>query len=225
MTSLGAPGMRVRTAHLWEDQMTRHALRILLGAACAVTVVSAGFAQQQNIRVRGTIERVDGSTFIVRAGEAGDMKMNLADKVGIFGVVKATLADIKPGAFIGVGATPQPDGSQRAIQVTIFADTQRGTGEGHRPWDRPNTTMTNATVETTVGAVDGQTLTVKYKMGERTGEQKIIVPPDATIRAYVVSDASELKPGANIAIMNATKKPDGTIEATRINVGRDGMAP
>jgi hypothetical protein len=162
---------------------------------------------------------------VVKAGEAGDMKVNLADKVGIFGVVKATLADIKPGAFIGVGATPQPDGSQRAIQVTIFADSQRGTGEGHRPWDRPNTTMTNATVETTAGAVEGQTLTVKYKAGERTGEQKIVVPPDATIRAYVVSDRSELKPGANIVIMNATKKPDGTIEATRINVGRDGMAP
>jgi hypothetical protein len=204
--------------------MTRQAVGILLGAACAAAVVSAAWAQQ-NIRVRGTIERVDGPTFVVKAGEAGDMKVNLADKVGIFGVVKATLADIKPGAFIGVGATPQPDGSQRAIQVTIFADSQRGTGEGHRPWDRPNTTMTNATVETTAGAVEGQTLTVKYKAGERTGEQKIVVPPDATIRAYVVSDRSELKPGANIVIMNATKKPDGTIEATRINVGRDGMAP
>jgi hypothetical protein len=204
--------------------MTRQAVGILLGAACAAAVVSAAWAQQ-NIRVRGTIERVDGPTFVVRAGEAGDMTVNLADKVGIFGVVKATLADIKPGAFIGVGATPQPDGSQRAIQVTIFADSQRGTGEGHRPWDRPNTTMTNATVETTAGAVEGQTLTVKYKAGERTGEQKIVVPPDATIRAYVVSDRSELKPGANIVIMNATKKPDGTIEATRINVGRDGMAP
>jgi hypothetical protein len=204
--------------------MTRQAVGILLGAACAAAVVSAAWAQQ-NIRVRGTIERVDGPTFVVRAGEAGEMKVNLADKVGIFGVVKATLADIKPGAFIGVGATPQPDGSQRAIQVTIFADSQRGTGEGHRPWDRPNTTMTNATVETTAGAVEGRTLTVKYKAGERTGEQKIVVPPDATIRAYVVSDRSELKPGANIVIMNATKKPDGTIEATRINVGRDGMAP
>jgi hypothetical protein len=205
--------------------MTRQAVRLLLGAACAVAVVSTAFAQQQNIRVRGTVERVDGTAYIVRAGEAGDMTVNLAANAGVFAVVKATLADIKPGAFIGVGATPQPDGSQRAIVVTIFAENQRGTGEGHRPWDRPNTTMTNATVETTVGAVDGHTVTVKYKMGDRTGEQKIIVPPDATIRAYVVSDASELKPGANIMIMNATKKPDGTIEATRINVGRDGMAP
>jgi len=198
--------------------MTRQAVGILLGAACAAAVVSAAWAQQ-NIRVRGTIERVDGPTFVVRAGEAGEMKVNLADKVGIFGVVKATLADIKPGAFIGVGATPQPDGSQRAIQVTIFADSQRGTGEGHRPWDRPNTTMTNATVETTAGAVEGRTLTVKYKAGERTGEQKIVVPPDATVRAYVVSDRSELKPGANIVIMNATKKPVDEILARRAGRG------
>jgi hypothetical protein len=205
--------------------MTRHTMRLLLGAACAVTLVSTAAAQQPNVRMRGTVERVDGSTYVVRAGEAGDVKVTLAEKVGVFGVVKATLADIKPGAFIGVGADPQPDGSQRAIQVTIFAESQRGTGEGHRPWDRPNTTMTNATVETTAGAVEGQTLTVKYKMGERTGEQKIVVPPDALIRAYIASDASELKPGANIMIMNATRKPDGTIEATRINVGRGGMTP
>jgi hypothetical protein len=205
--------------------MTRQAAKLLLGAACVLTLVSAGWAQQQNIRVRGTVERVDGSAYIVRAGEAGDMTVSLAEKAGVFAVLKATLADIKPGAFIGVGAEPQPDGSQKAIQVTIFAESQRGTGEGHRPWDRPNTTMTNATVETTAGAVEGQTLTVKYKMGDRTGEQKIVVPPDAVIRAYVASDASELKPGANIMIMNATKKPDGTIEATRINVGRGGMAP
>ena len=132
----------------------RHALIIVLGAACAVTIVSTAWAQQQNIRVRGTIERVDGATFVVRAGEAGDMTVSLAERAGVFGVAKATLADIKPGAFIGVGAEPQPDGSQRAIQVTIFAESQRGTGEGHRPWDRPNTTMTNATVETTAGAVD-----------------------------------------------------------------------
>ena len=204
--------------------MIRQAAGLVLGATLAAAVVAPALGQQP-LRVRGTIESVDGTTFVVKAGEAGDVKVSLAEKVGVFGVVKATLADIKPGAFIGVGADPQPDGSQRAIQVTIFAESQRGTGEGHRPWDRPNTTMTNATVETTAGAVEGQTLTVKYKMGDRTGEQKVVVPPDAVIRAYVASDASELKPGANIVVMNATRKPDGTIEATRINVGRGGMTP
>src|SRR5262249_53552302 len=131
------------------------------------------------------------------------------------------LADIKPGAFIGVGATPQADGSQRAIQVMIFAEAQRGTGEGHRPWDRPNTTMTNATVGTTVAGVDGQAARGKCKDGER----EIMVGTDGVIRAYVVGSRDELKPGANINIVRATKKPDGTFEAERVNVGRDGIVP
>jgi hypothetical protein len=151
----------------------------------------------------------------------GVVTVTLTDNVGVFGVVKASLADVKPGAFIGVGAMPQPDGSQRAIQVTIFAEPQRGTGEGHRPWDRPNSTMTNATVDTTAVGVDGQRLTVNYK----GGEQVVIVPPDATIRAYLVGERGELKPGAEIAINAAVKKPDGTLEASRINVSRDGVAP
>jgi hypothetical protein len=195
------------------------ALRVAAAAAIVITASSA--SAQQNVRVRGTIESVDGPTFVLRAGEAGEMKVTLAEKAGVFGVTKGSLADIKPGSYIGVGAMPQADGSLRAIQVTIFAESQRGTGEGHRPWDRPNATMTNATVETTVAAVDGQTVTVKYK----DGQQKIVVPPDATIRAYMASDRSELKPGAAIIVMNAVKKPDGTIEATRINVGRDGIVP
>jgi Domain of unknown function (DUF5666) len=192
-----------------------------IAAAAALVIAASSAAAQQNVRVRGTIERVDGPAFVLKAGEAGDVTVTLAEKAGVFGVTKGSLADIKPGAYIGVGAMPQADGSLRAIQVTIFAESQRGTGEGHRPWDRPNATMTNATVETTVAAVDGPTVTVKY----RDGQQKIVVPPDATIRAYVASDRSELKPGAAIIVMNAVRKPDGTIEATRINVGRDGVVP
>jgi Domain of unknown function (DUF5666) len=189
-------------------------------AGAAVLAASAAFAQQ-TVRVRGPIEAADGSTFTVKAGEAGAVKVKLAEKAAVFGVVNAKLDDIKPGDFIGVGATPQADGSQRAIQVTIFAETLRGTGEGHRPWDRPNTTMTNATVDTTVAGVDGQAITVKYK----DGEKKIIVGPDAVIRAYVVGGKDELKPGANISIVNAMKMPDGTFEAARVTVGRDGIVP
>ena len=197
--------------------------RVLAGAAlAAVLAASSAFAQQQQtIRIRGPIQAVDGSTLTVKAGEAGDLKVKLADNAAVFGVVKASLADIKPGAFIGVGATPQADGSQRAIQIMIFADVQRGTGEGHRPWDRPKTTMTNATVDQTVAGVDGQVVTVKYK----DGEKKIIVPPEAVIRAYMVGSKDELKPGANIMIVRATKQPDGTFGADRVNVGRDGIAP
>ena len=139
-----------------------------------------------------------------------------------FGVSKAMLADVKPGAYIGVGAMPQPDGSQRAIQVTVMAESQRGLSEGHRPWDaRPNSTMTNGSVEQTVESVDGHTVIVKYK----GGEQKIVIPPDAVIRAYAAGDKSELKPGAHIAIVRAVKKPDGSLAADRVNVGRGEVVP
>jgi hypothetical protein len=195
--------------------------RISIGIAVAAVLAASATFAQQTVRIRGPIEAVDGSTFTVRGGEAGALKVKLTDKAAVYGVVKAELEDIKPGDFIGVGATPQADGSQRAIQVTIFAETLRGTGEGHRPWDRPNSTMTNATVDTTVAGVDGQVITVKYK----DGEKKIIVGADAVIRAYVVGSRDELKPGANISIVNATKKPDGTFEAARVTVGREGIVP
>jgi len=116
------------------------------------------FAQQpQTLRIAGTVERVDGQRVTVKPRDGGaTLAVDLTGDVAVFGVSKAALSDIKPGAFIGVGAMPQPDGSQRAIQVTIFAESQRGTGEGHRPWDRaPGSTMTNATVEKAVAGVDG----------------------------------------------------------------------
>jgi hypothetical protein len=177
---------------------------------------------QQSVRVAGTVASFDGRVLAINSAKLGEVKINLTDNVAVFGVTKATLADIKPGAFIGVGATPQSDGSQRAIQVTIFAEVQRGQGEGHRPWDaRPNSTMTNATVEQTVAGVDGQMVTVKYK----DGEKKIVVPPDAVILAYVVGDKNELKPGSHVAIIRAMKKPDDSLEANRVNVGRGGVVP
>ncbi|HEY4855498.1 MAG TPA: hypothetical protein VIH98_02325, partial [Xanthobacteraceae bacterium] len=143
------------------------------------------------------------------------------ENAAVYAAVKASLADIKPGVFIGVGATPQADGSQRAIQITIFAESLRGTGEGHRPWDRPNSTMTNATVDTMVAGVNGQEITIKYKGGEK----KIIVGPEAVIRAYVEGSRDELKPGANVSIFNAMRAPDGVFEAARVTVGRDGVVP
>ena len=189
---------------------------VLLAASCAV----ASAQQAQTQRVMGTIEAVDGPTLTVKSRE-GETKVNVTDNVAVFGVVKATLADLKPGAFVGVGAMPQPDGSQKAIRVMIFAESQRGTGEGHRPWVQPGSTMTNATIDTTVGSVDGQTLMVKYK----DGEKKIIVPPGLDIQQYVVGEKGELKPGAAILITAAAKKPDGSLETNRVNVGRDGVVP
>ena len=202
--------------------MSGTAFRILTGAAFAAAfAIGSACAQAQTQRVVGTIEGVDGATLVVKTRQGGEVRVNVTDNVSVFGVVNATLADIKPGAFIGVGAMPQPDGSQKAIQVMIFAEVQRGTGEGHRPWTQPGSTMTNATVDTTVAGVNGQEVMVKYKDGER----KVVVPPEATIRAYVVGSKAELKPGAAILITQAVKKPDGTLETNRVNVGRGGVVP
>jgi hypothetical protein len=194
----------------------------LAGALVAVScaIAPAQQAQTQTQRVMGTIEAVNGSTLTVKTRD-GETKVNVTDNVAVFGVVKATLADLKQGAFVGVGAMPQPDGSQKAVRVMIFAESQRGTGEGHRPWVQPGSTMTNATIDTTVGSVDGQVLTVKYK----DGEKKVIVPPGLDIQQYVAGEKSELKPGAAILITAAAKKADGSLETSRVNVGRGGVVP
>jgi hypothetical protein len=192
---------------------------IAVGTVASAVAMSSATAQQP-MRVRGTVAQVNGSTLTVRAADAGELKVNLADGVKVYGVVKASAADIKPGAYVGVGAMPQTDGSQKAIQVVIFADSMRGIGEGHRPWDRPGSTMTNGTVEAVVGSVEDHRFTVKYKDGEKT----IVIAPDTVIRAYVAGSTDELKPGANVATF-AVKKPDGTLETARINVGRDGVVP
>jgi len=192
-------------------------------AAVTVLVSTIALAQQpQNVRVRGEIASVDGPMLTVKARDGSELKVRLADNVAVSGIVKTQLSEIKPGSYIGVSAMPQPDGSQRALHIHIFPEAMRGTAEGHFPWDvRPSSTMTNATVEQTVAGVDGQTITVKYK----DGEKKIMVPPEAPIVTYLPGDKTELKPGAKIFIVAAQKQPDGTLSAARVNVGRDGLTP
>jgi Cu/Ag efflux protein CusF len=207
-----------------NNNMSKMTRRVLVGAALAAAfaVSSASAQQPQTQRVRGTIEKVDGNTLSVKARDGAVLTVALAGNATVIGVVKASLADIKEGSYIGSGAMPQADGSQKAIEVHIFAESQRGTGEGHRPWDgAPNSTMTNGTAGNAVAGVDGSTLIVKYK----DGEKKLIVAPGTPIVQYVLGEKSELKPGASINITNAVKKPDGTFEAARVNVGRDGIVP
>ncbi len=188
-------------------------------------MLAAGVAwtqQPPSLRVAGTVESFDGHVLAIKSDKLGEVKVNLAGNTAVFGVSKATIADVKAGAFIGVGAMAQADGSQRAIQVTVMAESQRGLSEGHRPWDaRPNSTMTNGTIDQTVESVDGRVLTVKYK----GGEQKIVVPPEAKILAYSAAGTSDLKPGAHVAVLRAVKKPDGSLESNRVNVGRGDVAP
>jgi outer membrane lipoprotein SlyB len=191
------------------------------GLVLVATVSSAVAQQPPPVRVRGQIEKVDGNTLTIKARDGVSLTVNLADNARVMGLDKASLADIKKDSYIGVTAMPQPDGSQRAIAIHIFTEAQRGTGEGHRPWDlRPGSTMTNAAVDTTVSSVDGQVVTVKYK----DGEKKVIVPPETPIVSYSPGDKSELKPGAQVIITAAQKQPDGSLTAPAINVGR-GITP
>jgi hypothetical protein len=213
-----------RPAHAFrENEMMTMASRILIGAgvAAVVAVCFASAQQPQTVRVRGTIEKVDGNLLVVKSRDDTDLHITLTNNVQVIGVVKASLDEIKPNSFIGSAAMPQADGSQKALEVHIFAESQRGTGEGHRPFTLPNSTMTNGTVGETVTGVDGRTLTVKYAGGEK----KIIVSPGVPIVRYEVSDRSELKPGVAITIPAAANKPDGTLETGRVNVGRGGLVP
>lgn len=202
--------------------MTITTPRIFGASAFALLMcVSMASAQQPPQVVHGTIDKVEGSTVFIKQADGPDVSVKLLPDAHVFGVKAATLADVKPNDFIGVGAMPQPDGSQKAIQVTIFAESQRGLGEGFRPWDRPGSTMTNGTAGDLVSSVNGQTVMVKYK----GGEQKIIIGPDAKIRAYVPGTTDELKPGAQVSVFRPEKAPDGSLQTGRINVGIGGMTP
>ena len=199
--------------------------RSLVASLAVVSVLASGALAQQSptpTRIRGTIESIDGKTLSIKTREGNDVKVNITDDLAVIGIAKSSLSEIKQGSYIGVSAMPQPDGSQKAIAIHIFMESQRGAAEGFRPWDlRPNSTMTNATVAQTVASVDGQVIEVKYK----DGEKKVVVPPDAAIVAFAAGDKAEVKPGAKIIIFGAVKKDDGSLETNRIGVGRDGIAP
>jgi len=203
---------------MYNSNITRRAL----GAAAIVLLcATSAFAQTPPTRIRGQIEKVDGNMVTVKARDGSMMNVKLADNVRIMAFVKASPADIKPNSYIGVTAMPEPDGTQKAIAVHIFLEAQRGTGEGFRQWDlRPNSTMTNANVESKVTSVDGDVVMVKYK----DGEKKVIVPKDIPVVAYTQGEMSEVKPGAQIIIFAAQKQADGTFTAPAINVGR-GVTP
>ena len=200
----------------------RQITRLAMGAAAmGLAIVATSALAQERVRVRGTIEQVAGNVLTVKTREGQEVKIKLPDNARVLGVQKASLDEVKPGSYVGVSAMPQTDGSQKALHVHIFLDAMRGVAEGFGPWDvRPNSTMTNATVDTTVAGTDGRTLTLKYK----DGEKKIVVPADCPIVSYSPADKSELKPGAAIFIAAAQKQPDGTLLTPRVNVGR-GVAP
>jgi hypothetical protein len=186
-----------------------------LALLAGLSAVSALAQASKPERIAGVIDKVDDHTVTAKSAKGDALKLNLADKVMVVRVEKASLADVKDGDFIGSGAMPQPDGTQKAVEVHIFAESMRGTGEGFRPWTQPGSTMTNGTVGATVTGVNGPVITVAYK----GGQQKIVVPPGTPIVKYVIGDLGDLKAGAKFAVLAALKQPDGSFNVSRINVG------
>jgi hypothetical protein len=197
--------------------------RPLIAAAMVAASVLGAIAQQPPTptRVRGTIEGVDGDLLVVKSRSGEDVKLHLTSDARVVGIIRISLADIKPGSFIGTTTVPGADGRQNAVEVHVFPEDMRGTGEGSRPYDlKPNSTMTNATVAEQVAGNDGQTLMIKYK----DGEKKVTVGPDTPVVTYVPGEKADLKAGAKI-IAFIKQLPDGSYETNRISVGRDGLTP
>jgi len=203
----------------------RATIRLAAAAAVALIAFSATASAQQPppVRVRGTIEKVDGKNLTIKTREGNTVTVRLADNARVTAMVKAQLSDIKQGSFIGVTAMPQADGSQKAIGLHIFMDAQRGVvATRHFPWDaQPGSTMTNADVDSVVTGVDGQTIVVKYK----DGEKKVTVPPNTPVVQFVPGTNEDLKAGAKMIVFAGQKQEDGAVLAPTINVGRDGVSP
>ncbi len=205
--------------HARRSSFRRPMLAVLMVAVSTVLAV----AQKAPVatRIRGDIVSVDGETLMVKSRAGEDFKLHMASDMKVLGITKISLSDIKVGSFIGTTTVPGPDGMPTAVEVHVFPESMRGTGEGSRPFDlKPNSTMTNATVADSVVGNDGHTITVKYK----DGEKKVLVTPETPVVTYVPAEKADLKPGAKV-IAFLKQLPDGSFETSRVNVGRDGLTP
>jgi hypothetical protein len=194
---------------------------LVLGALFMMTA-GAAYAETTPVRVRGTVVSLDGNKLVVHPKSGDDITVMLNDNFGAVAVVKASMADIKEGTFIGTATVTQPDSSLKSEEVVVFPDKMKGTGEGHYPWDLGSKSMmTNATVSNAVKGVDGQTITVTYKGGEK----KIDVPANVPVVTLVPgADKADIKPGV-IVFVPTQKQDDGTLKAGAILFGKDGLTP
>ena len=197
--------------------------RPLVALAMVAASCIAAIAQQSPApsRVRGTIEAVDGDVISVKSRSGEDVKLHMTADMRVVGIIKIALSDVKVGSFVGTTTVPGPDGIPTAVEVHVFPEDMRGTGEGSRAYDlKPNSTMTNATVAESVAGNDGHTLLVKYK----DGEKKVCVSSETPVVTYTPGEKSDLKAGAKI-IAFVKALPDGSFETNRVSVGRDGLTP
>jgi len=202
--------------------MHKIARAAIVAAGLGLITASTAWAQPSPGRIRGQIEKADGGMLSVKTRDGAMLNVKLADDARVSALVKASLSDIKEDTFIGIAGMPQPDGSIKAFSVHIFLPAQRGVvADRHGPWDaKPESTMTNAYVGSKVTGRDGETLTVKYK----DGEKKVVVAPDTVIAAVAPGNKDELKAGAQIIIMASDKQADGSVLAKNLYVGR-GVTP
>ena len=202
--------------------MSGMARRLLIVAALVSVGMALPASAQESVRIRGTVERIEGPVYVVKNRDGNEVKLTLTDNPLFVVIVPSKMADIKQGMFVGSAGMMQPDGTQKAIEVHIFPESMRGTGEGHYDWDLlPKSKMTNGNVEQAVTGIDGPLLSVKYK----DGEKKLMVTPETVVVTYEIGRKEEVQPGTRIFVAAAKKQPDGTVQAPRITYGRNGQGP
>jgi len=197
-------------------------MRVIQGAVFALAfALAAAVNAQSTQRIRGDVVSVDGPKLTVKTRSGEMASIALAEPYRVSAVVRSTPEAIVQGSYVGIASMPQPDGTGRALEVLVFPESGRGSGEGHYAWDlRPGSMMTNATVAQVVGVDSGRRITLRYKDGEKT----ITVPPDAPIVTLEPGSTEMLRPGAHV-MLNARVQPDGSLTATGVAVGKDGLVP
>jgi hypothetical protein len=198
----------------------------VVAVAAAAFALGSVSAQAQNVRVRGTIEKLDGNTLLVKSRDGADLKLALKDNVRVGGVVKAALGDVKPESNVAITSRPRPDGTLEAVELRIFP-TGQPFNSFHSEWDlMPNSFMTNGSLQTSIAGVDGQTLTVKYKVqGKADEEKKIVVTPKTIIATTVAGTKADLKPGLKVFVAGAPKLADGSLDVAAIQVEKEIPPP
>jgi hypothetical protein len=190
----------------------------IVGLSLAFTASLA--CAQDTVRVRGTVQGTDGDTIVVKSRDGTDLKIVPASNATFAAVVKASLADVKPGKFVGVTAMPQADGTQQAVEVHIFPEAARGTGEGHYAWDlMPGAMMTNANVETVMSGVNGRNMKLTYKGGSKD----VIVPDNVPVVTPTAATRADLMVGKKVFVFAEGEAPN--FRALRVTVEKDGVAP
>lgn len=201
--------------------LKQHLASLAAAMLAVVSIADASLAQSPPTRLRGAITAIDGKTVTIATREGATVNVKLADNWVVALVAPVSAADIKANSFVGIASLKAPDGTLNALEVLVFPEAMRGSNAGHYPWDlQPESMMTNATVATVASGSDGQTLKLEYKDGTQT----IKVKPGIPIVTFLPGERTDAKVGAKVFV-GAAKAADGTLSATRLNVGKDGLTP